>query len=101
MRRLLGATMGAQLMTLIPFLFGVATATLGVGQAIVWVSTLSFLGLGALPPSPEWGALLEAGRPYIIEAWWLEIIPGLAVLATALTATVLGKFVESTLEGER
>lgn len=78
-----------------------AVLTLGIGQSIVWASGLAFLGFGVAPPSPEWGALLEAGRPYIIEAWWLEIIPGLAVLATALTATVLGKFVESTLEGER
>lgn len=78
-----------------------AVLTLGIGQSIVWASGLAFLGFGVAPPSPEWGALLEAGRPYIIEAWWLEIIPGLAVLATALTATVLGKFVESTLEGDR
>ncbi|NUL45643.1 ABC transporter permease [Cellulosimicrobium funkei] len=78
-----------------------AVLTLGIGQSIVWASGLAFLGFGVAPPSPEWGALLEAGRPYIIEAWWLEIIPGVAVLATALTATVLGKFVESTLEGER
>jgi peptide/nickel transport system permease protein len=78
-----------------------AVLTLGIGQSIVWASGLAFLGFGVAPPSPEWGALLEAGRPYIIEAWWLEIIPGLAVLATALTATVLGRFVESTLEGNR
>lgn len=73
--------------------------TLGIGQSIVWASGLAFLGFGVAPPAPEWGALLEAGRPYITEAWWLEIIPGLAVLATALTATVLGRHLESTLEG--
>jgi peptide/nickel transport system permease protein len=78
-----------------------AVLTLGIGQSIVWASGLAFLGFGLAPPSPEWGALLEAGRPYIIEAWWLEIIPGLVVLATALTATALGKFVESAFEGDR
>jgi peptide/nickel transport system permease protein len=78
-----------------------AVLTLGVGQSIVWASGLAFLGFGVAPPSPEWGALLEAGRPYITAAWWLEIIPGLAVLATALTATVLGRHVETTLEGDR
>lgn len=78
-----------------------AVLTLGIGQSIVWASGLAFLGFGVAPPSPEWGALLEAGRPYITAAWWLEIIPGLAVLATALTATSLGKYVESTLEGDR
>lgn len=76
-----------------------AVLTLGIGQAIVWASGLAFLGFGVAPPSPEWGALLEAGRPYITEAWWLEIIPGCAVLATALTATAIGRHVEETLEG--
>ncbi|MFC7401892.1 ABC transporter permease [Citricoccus sp. GCM10030269] len=79
----------------------IVVLTLGIGQSIVWASGLAFLGFGVAPPSPEWGALLEAGRPYITEAWWLEIIPGLAVLATALTATVLGRHLETTLEGDR
>jgi len=69
----------------------VATATLGVGQAIVWVSALSFLGLGALPPSPEWGAMLNAGRVYIGTAWWMTVLPGLAIVATATVLTVLGR----------
>lgn len=76
-----------------------AVLTLGIGQAIVWASGLAFLGFGVAPPSPEWGALLEAGRPYITEAWWLEIVPGFAVLATALTATALGRHIEKTFEG--
>lgn len=69
----------------------VATATLGVGQAIVWVSALSFLGLGALPPSPEWGAMLGAGRVYISTAWWMTVLPGLAIVSTATVLTVLGR----------
>ncbi len=77
----------------------VAVITLGVGQAIVWASGLAFLGLGVAPPSPEWGALLEAGRPFITAAWWLEIMPGLAILAIALSATCLGHFIASSLEG--
>ena len=78
-----------------------AVLTLGIGQSIVWASGLAFLGFGVAPPSPEWGALLEAGRPYITEAWWLQIIPGFAVVATALTATALGRYIETTLEGHR
>ena len=78
-----------------------AVLTLGISQSIVWASGLAFLGFGVAPPSPEWGALLEAGRPYITEAWWLQIIPGLAVVATALTATALGRYIETTLEGPR
>jgi peptide/nickel transport system permease protein len=69
----------------------VAVATLGVGQAIVWVASLSFLGLGALPPSPEWGAMLNAGRVYIQTAWWLTFFPGLAIVATAIVLTVIGR----------
>jgi peptide/nickel transport system permease protein len=69
----------------------VGVATLGVGQAIVWVSALSFLGFGALPPSPEWGAMLNAGRVYISTAWWMTIFPGLAIVATATALTVLGR----------
>lgn len=69
----------------------VAVATLGIGQAIVWVAALSFLGLGALPPSPEWGAMLNAGRLHISGAWWLTVFPGLAITLTAAVLTVLGR----------
>lgn len=69
----------------------IATATLGVGQAIVWVAALSFLGLGQEPPSPEWGAMLNAGRAYISTAWWMTVFPGLAIVATATALTVLGR----------
>lgn len=73
--------------------------TLGIGQAIVWSSGLSFLGLGVTPPSPEWGALLNAGRNYVIYAWWLEVMPGLAIAIFALSATVIGRHVQQRLEG--
>lgn len=69
----------------------VAIATLGVGQAIVWVAALSFLGLGALPPSPEWGAMVNGGRVYLVRAWWLTLAPGLAITLTAAALTVLGR----------
>lgn len=69
----------------------VSVATLGIGQAVVWVCALSFLGLGTLPPSPEWGAMLNAGRVYIDSAWWLTVFPGLAITVTAAALTVLGR----------
>jgi peptide/nickel transport system permease protein len=65
-------------------------ATLGVGQAIVWASSLSFLGLGATPPDPEWGAMLSAGRLYLGNAWWLTFFPGLLIVISAAATTVLG-----------
>ena len=66
-------------------------ATLGVGQAVVWASSLSYLGLGSPPPAPEWGAMLAAGRTYLGPAWWMTVFPGLAVVATAAASTVLGR----------
>lgn len=69
----------------------VAAATLGVGQSIVWVSSLGFLGLGAEPPSPEWGAMLNAGRVYLTSAWWMTVFPGLAIVVTAAALTVVGR----------
>ena len=69
----------------------VVLATLGLGQAVVWASSLSYLGLGAPPPAPEWGAMLSAGRTYSTTAWWMTVFPGLAVVVTAAAATVLGR----------
>ena len=70
-------------------------ATLGVGQAIVWASSLSFLGLGAVPPAAEWGAMLSAGRTYLTSAWWMTVFPGLAIVAAAAATTALGRSVQS------
>lgn len=69
-------------------------ATLGVGQAVVLAAALGFLGLGTPPPAPEWGAMLNAGRPYLTKAWWLTFFPGLMILAVGLATTVLGRALE-------
>lgn len=69
----------------------ISAGTLGVGQAIVWVAALGFLGLGTKPPAPEWGAMLNAGRVYIGTAWWMTVFPGLAIVLTATVLTVLGR----------
>ncbi|WP_262103732.1 ABC transporter permease [Arthrobacter sp. Marseille-P9274] len=65
--------------------------TLGLGQAVVWASSLSFLGLGAPPPAAEWGAMLAAGRTYLGTAWWMTLFPGLAIVLAAASSTVLGR----------
>jgi peptide/nickel transport system permease protein len=77
----------------------VAVVTLGVGQSIVWASSLAFLGLGVPPPSPEWGALLDAGRNYITTSWWLEVLPGLVIVVFAIAVTTLGRDLQQRLEG--
>jgi len=69
----------------------VVLATLGVGQAVVWASSLSYLGLGTPPPAPEWGSMLEAARTYLAIAWWMTVFPGLGIVLTAASTTVLGR----------
>lgn len=66
-------------------------ATLGVGHAVILAAALGFLGLGTPPPAPEWGAMLNAGRPYLTKAWWLTVFPGLAILTVGIATTVLGR----------
>lgn len=65
-------------------------ATLGVGYAVVLAAALGFLGLGAPPPTPEWGAMLNAGRPYQTKAWWLTVFPGAMILGVGVATTVVG-----------
>jgi len=61
-------------------------ATLELGTAILAVSSLSFLGYGAVPPTPEWGSLVAGGRDFLGTAWWLTAMPGLTIALTVLSA---------------
>lgn len=80
----------------------VAVFTLAVGQSIVWASSMAFLGLGVAPPASEWGALLDAGRQYVVRAPWLVVVPGAVIVVLALAATVIGRHVQAALErGDR
>ncbi|MBN1823212.1 MAG: ABC transporter permease [Endomicrobiales bacterium] len=73
-------------------------ATLGVGDAILTESGLSFLGLGVQPPVPSWGQMLTAGKEYIYVAWWLSLFPGLAILFTVLAFNLLGEGLRDILD---
>ncbi|MDQ7843163.1 MAG: ABC transporter permease [Armatimonadota bacterium] len=64
--------------------------TLGIGGAILAEASLSFLGLGAQPPTPSWGSMLTVGRDYLTEAPWLSIYPGLAIFLTVMGFNLLG-----------
>ncbi|QKJ86904.1 peptide/nickel transport system permease protein [Paramixta manurensis] len=77
----------------------VVTITMGVGQAIVWSSALSFLGLGAKPPAAEWGTMLSMGRDFVEQAWWLTFFPGLFIVLTTLSTTVFGRYLQRRIEG--
>ena len=71
----------------------IALAALELGTAILAVSALSFLGFGAQPPEPEWGALVSGGRDYVSTAWWLSILPGIVVLAVVLAVNRLARLI--------
>ncbi len=64
--------------------------TLGIGHAILAEASLSFLGLGAQPPSPSWGSMLTVGRDYLTQAPWLSVYPGLAIFLTVIGFNLLG-----------
>lgn len=68
----------------------IVMATLGVAHIILAASALSFLGLGMQPPYPEWGSMLNAGRPFMLTAPYLTIIPGIAIMISVLAFNFLG-----------
>ncbi|HTY81324.1 MAG TPA: ABC transporter permease [Dehalococcoidales bacterium] len=65
-------------------------ATLQVGTIVIVEASLSFLGVGIPPPTADWGSMISDGRSYIVTAWWLCIIPGVAIALTVLTFNLLG-----------
>jgi peptide/nickel transport system permease protein len=68
-----------------------AAATMDIGTAILTVAALSFLGLGAPPPTPEWGLVVAAGRTFIGVQWWLSLLPGLVIVLTVLAVYRIGR----------
>jgi peptide/nickel transport system permease protein len=65
--------------------------TLDIGAALLTTATLGYLGVGAQPPSSEWGAMLAMGRQYFLDAWWLTGFPGLAIFLTVLIFNAAGE----------
>ncbi len=76
----------------------IVQTTLSLGWAIVNAAGLSFLGLGAQPPTPEWGTMLASGREYMRNAPWITTFPGLAILLTALGFNLLGDGLRDALD---
>ena len=74
------------------------TATLSIAGAILLESSLSFLGLGVQPPTASWGNILTDGQKNIINAWWLSLFPGLAIVFTALGYNLLGEGLRDLLD---
>jgi len=76
----------------------VVLATAGVGIAILIAAGLSYLGLGAQPPTPEWGAMLSGARSYLRSAWWMATYPGLAITLVVISLNLCGDWLRDLLD---
>jgi len=76
-------------------------AALDVGPALLTAAALSFLGLGVLPPTADWGQMVDGGRKFFPDRWWVSAAPGLAIFVLALAFSVLGDALRDRTEGRR
>jgi peptide/nickel transport system permease protein/dipeptide transport system permease protein len=76
----------------------IVQASLGFGAAVLDAAGLSFLGLGAQPPTPEWGAMIAQGRAMILRAWWVMTFPGMVILMAVLGFNLLGDGLRDALD---
>ena len=76
----------------------IVLGTLDVGRVIVLEASLSFLGLGVVPPTPAWGVMVAEGQYQIQQAWWVSVIPGIALVLTVLAANSVGDWLRDTLD---
>jgi len=67
-------------------------------EGILTAASLSFLGLGSQPPTPEWGAMLSDGRPFLQNAWWLSVFPGVMLTLTVLASNIVGDGLRDALD---
>jgi peptide/nickel transport system permease protein len=72
--------------------------SLDIGNAILMASALGFIGLGAQPPTAEWGVMVASGRNFILDQWWYSTFPGVAILITAIGFNLLGDGVRDLLD---
>jgi peptide/nickel transport system permease protein len=99
--RALGATSADVLFThILPNIAAplIIYCALGLGSLIMATAGLSYLGLGAHPPSPEWGAMLSDGRDYLREAWWMSVFPGSGIFLAVLFVNLLGDGLRDALD---
>lgn len=73
-------------------------ASMDIGFAVLTTAALGFIGLGTLPPTPDWGVMIADGRKYLREAWWFSTFPGLAILLTVLAFNLLGDGLRDVLD---
>lgn len=76
----------------------IVLATIGVAGAILTAAGLSFLGLGAQPPSPEWGAVISDGRNMLRTSWWISTFPEIAITTVVLSINIVGDSLRDALD---
>ncbi len=76
----------------------IVLGTLTLGDTILIAASLSFIGLGAQPPTPEWGAMISVGRKYLLDQWWYATFPGLFILTTVIGFNILGDALRDILD---
>jgi peptide/nickel transport system permease protein len=76
----------------------VVQTSLDFGDAILLVACLGFVGLGAQPPAPDWGIMVSDGRNYLMNAWWMATIPGLAIFMVVLACNLIGDGIRDALD---
>jgi peptide/nickel transport system permease protein len=81
----------------------ISRMTVDVGYAILLTASLSFLGLGSQPPTPDWGGMIATSRPYFFSYWWTVTFPGIAMFVTVVIFSFLGDTLYETfgLKGDR
>ena len=73
-------------------------STLGVASAILTCASLSYIGLGIQPPTPEWGNMLNTGKAYLLNEWYMALFPGLAIMMVILALNLLGDGLRDALD---
>ena len=76
----------------------IVRVTLDMAGIILTAAGLGFLGLGAQPPTPEWGAMISVGRDNILEQWWVPTVPGIAIFIVSLGFNLLGDGLRDVLD---
>jgi len=76
----------------------IVVTTLSISEAIITGASLSFLGLGVRPPTPEWGAMLADGQSYLRNAWWISVFPGLVITTVVLAMNIVGDVIRDAFD---
>ena len=71
--------------------------SLDLGYAVLTLASLSFIGLGAQPPTPEWGTMISLGRDYFLDQWWIVTFPGIAIFMAVMSFNLLGDGLQESL----